>query len=476
MNRSNMTVRSGIQNLLFVMISQGVSLVLGIVKALVLPLTLSIMNFGYWQVYLLYLSYVGILSFGFNDGIYLRYGTYNYKDLPKSLFRTSIRFFVLFQIVLMFICFFLIVQYEPNKDKLYALFWVAINIPVAGLSGVFIYVLQITNQLKKYSFYNVIDKLLVLIVIGILFLLNKNQVNLFIIADSFSRIIVLVILCYSCRDILFGRGASLKLAIPEFVENIRVGIQLMLANLAGMLVLGFGRFVVERFENVSIYGGYSFAISTLNLVLVLISAIGLVLYPTLNRLDSKKFKEYFKNINILTSIFSFVTLLSYYLLVYFIRKFMESYTGILTYLPFIFGILYIQIKMQILINPFYKLLREERSMLKANVAGLILAVTIIIPSYLIFKSVSAIAIGTFIAMGIRLYLSEFFMYRKLNLREYKTIVFEVILITLFFLVSYKFEKITGLILYITILLLYVCTNMKFLSRIIRSILSKGDDR
>lgn len=81
------------KNLVYTLSSQGVSIILGILKVLILPFILGIEEFGYWQVYLLYVGYLGILSFGFNDGIMLKYGSLNNNQLPKPLLRSSIQIF-----------------------------------------------------------------------------------------------------------------------------------------------------------------------------------------------------------------------------------------------------------------------------------------------------------------------------------------------------------------------------------------------
>ena len=167
----------------------------------------------------------------------------------------------------------------------------------------------------------------------------------------------------SCKDIIFGRGIRYQFALKEIIDNVRIGIKLMLANFAGMLVLGFGRFLVERTASVEEYGIYAFAISTMNLVLVLITAIGLVIYPTLNRLDKNNYPNYFTKLNKVLVIIIFGLLVSLFPLKIFISRFMVDYVGIFSYLSIIFAIIFVQSKMQILINPYYKLLRKESMML-----------------------------------------------------------------------------------------------------------------
>ena len=420
----NNVIKTGIKNTIYVVSAQFISLLLGIARTLLLPILLGITNFGYWQVYLLYMSYVGIFALGFNDGIYLKYGKYEYDELPKETFRSSIRLFIIFQIAIMIIVS-IVIMFEPDSSKQLSMIWASINIPIAGLTGVLIYVLQITNQLKKYSFYTILDKITVLIIIVGVFLLKLDNFLIIIIADTLSRVLVMVLMINSCKDIILGKGIRYKSALKEIIDNVRIGIKLMLANFAGMLVFGFGRFLVERTASIEEYGIYSFAITTMNLVLVLITAIGLVIYPTLNRLDKNNYPNYFTKLNKVLVIIIFGLLVSLFPLKIFISRFMVDYVGIFRYLSIIFAIIFVQSKMQILINPYYKLLRKESMILRANLVGVIVAIIFITPMYILTKSITMVAIGTLLAMLIRLYLSEVYLKKEQGISSNKNIVFEL---------------------------------------------------
>jgi len=455
-------IKSGLRNIVIVVFAQAMSLVLGVVKILCLPLILGVTNNGYWQIYLLYLSYAGIFALGFNDGIYLRYGKYNYEDLPKQLFRSSIKTFLVLQLVITIIVS-LFVLLEADVEKKKAMMWASINIPIVGLSGILLYTLQATNQLKKYSFYNTLDKIIVLLLISIIYFFRIDQYTFIIIADTFSKIIVLLFMSYSCKEILFGKGSRLTLAYTELVENISVGIKLLLANLTGMLVLGFGRFIVERFESVEAYSSYSLALSTINLLVIFISAIGLVIYPTLNRLDKTLYSKYFVDLNKLIIILAFGMLIFYFPLYIFINKVMKEYVIIFEYLPIVFAIVFIQFKMQILINPYYKLLREEKAMLKANIVGLLFAVFIITPLYYMSKSVLMVAVGTLLAMTIRLYLSELYISKILNTHK-SNILVELLGIVIFILFSYQSNILFGFLGYLTVFLVFFISHIKIIKK------------
>lgn len=464
-------IRKGYKNTVFVAISQAVSLCLGIAKSLILPVLLGVSGFGYWQVYLLYVSYVGIFALGFNDGIYLRYGKYEYKDLPKPVFRSSIRIFIIFQLVMMVVVS-LFVLFEPDAQKQVAMLLASINIPIAGLTGVLIYVLQVTNQFKKYSFFTVLDKTIVLFIILIAFVLKHDSYMLIIGADLFTKATILVLLIVSCRGLILGKAADLHEGVREIFSDVNVGIKLMLANLTGMLVLGFGRFIVERFEKVEVYGTYAFAISTINMVLVFITAIGLVLYPTLSRIDKSRYGVFFVEINNILGVLSFVSLLGYFPLKLLIENYMQEYTPIFSYLPIIFALIIIQTKMQILINPFYKLLREERSMLFANLSGMLIAIALVLPMYFLTESVTMVALATFLAMIIRAYLSQHFLEKKLSRISLSVYFMEFSGLGLFLLFAYQNTLWIGFSGYFVVASLMVFIQRRIVQKLIRNLLKR----
>lgn len=452
-------IKTGIKNTIYVVGAQSINLLLGIARTLILPILLGLTNFGYWQVYLLYMSYVGIFSLGYNDGIYLRYGKYEYEDLPKEIFRSSIRIFIIIQLVIMLVTSTFIIS-EPDSSKQLSIFWASLNIPIAGLTGVLIHVLQITNQLKKYSFYTILDKVAVLIIIITMLSLKIDNFIIIIVADTLSRVLVLGLMMNSCREIIFGKGSGPNLAFKETFENIRVGIKLMIANFAGMLVLGFGRFLIERTESIETYGTYSFAVSTMNLVLVLITAVGLVIYPTLNRLDKSNYSSYFIKLNQILVVFGFGLLIVMFPLKIFIISFMPEYVDIFKYLSIIFAIIFVQSKMQILINPYYKLLRKENMMLNANLVGVIIAAMFIIPLYMMTKSVTMVAIGTLIAMMIRLYLSEISLKKEQGIANNRNIIIEVLGLFIFINCGLLDNIYLGLTGYFIIYLLFILFHLK----------------
>ena len=74
----------------FVLMSQIVVLIISVIRTLIVPKFLTVEDYGYWQTYLLYISYISILCLGFNDGIYLKYAKLGKEGLEKRNFSSAL--------------------------------------------------------------------------------------------------------------------------------------------------------------------------------------------------------------------------------------------------------------------------------------------------------------------------------------------------------------------------------------------------
>lgn len=464
----NKIIKTGVKNIFFVLLSQCISLLLSFTTAFVLPMFFEVAEFGYWQVYVFYTGYLGLFCFGFNDGIYLRYGKYDYHELPFKLVRSSVKLFVYMQLLITIIIT-VTFYFGSGSDKKFSFMLIALNIIIMGMNGTFVLVHQFTNRLKLYSFTTVVNKVLFLVSIILLLVLDLPDYKQIIIADTLTKIVVLFINLYYCKELIFGKSISLKLGLREFKENIQVGINLMIANLTGMMIIGLGRFMVERFLSIEEYGLYSFAISTTNLTLLFISSVSLALYPMLKRLSEEIIPHYYERINVVLCNFMFGMLCLYFIIYLVVKYYLPEYTSILNYLYILIPIVFAQGKMQLLINTYYKILREEKRMLRENISSVVIFIVIAVPIFLIYKSVLIISIGTLITMLWRCYASEVYIKRKMNINRFSNIFEELTIIVLFIGFAAFGSLIIGFTCYLFVLLVYSIkhfqTSKSFLNKI-----------
>ena len=75
-------------------IGQGLLLLFGFIQVLIIPKYLSVQGYGYWQLFMLYASYVGILHLGFIDGILVRWAGKSLDEVGGEI-KVAFRFLLL---------------------------------------------------------------------------------------------------------------------------------------------------------------------------------------------------------------------------------------------------------------------------------------------------------------------------------------------------------------------------------------------
>jgi O-antigen/teichoic acid export membrane protein len=105
------------------------SLAVSLITSFLLPYFISIEDYGYWQLFILFTGYVGFFAFGFNDGVHLNYATYSYNATTASKFSTfKNMLFVMSAIETLVLMVFLIVFIGPEHGKFYTFLFAILNI------------------------------------------------------------------------------------------------------------------------------------------------------------------------------------------------------------------------------------------------------------------------------------------------------------------------------------------------------------
>lgn len=439
-----------IQNIFYVCLSQTVILGIGLAKSILLPKFLTVNEFGYWQIYLFYTGFAGIFSLGFTDGIYLRYGTYEYADLPFRELRSAIRIYtgmllLLAVMITVFISFFI-----TDPPVRIAMLLATANIVIIGEYGLLTFIMQTTNQMKRYSFFSILDKIMFLGCIAGIIVLDYSNAFYIICADLAMKSIVVLLMLICCCHLFIGIGCIFSDAYKEFCFNIIVGIKLLLANSMGILILGIGRILIQWRCPLEAFAYYSFGISITSLILFLITAISLVLYPTLKRLPKENFAFYFDKINTIIIVYNLFSLFLYGPIYWSIQHFFIKYISICPYLNLLFIIVILQNKMNLLNNTFYKVLRKEGTMLWANLNCLVLFAVVTVPIFFFDNDVWWVALGTALAMLVRVYSSEYYLRKQLGIPQIPW--FEIINLLIFLVATTYFSlKLSYLLLVISAL-------------------------
>lgn len=428
-----------VKNFSLVFFAQIVILLVSVVRAIVLPKFLSVESFGYWSIYWFYTSYTAMFCLGYNDGLYLNYGGYEFRQLPIKLIRSANKLFVWGLASIASIACVLTGLLFKDKPEAFLCIFIFLNIPTVCLTGVFTHIFQITNKFKDYAFYSTIDKILVLLVIILLIFSKNANYKYIVVADFVGRLIVLLIMAYKLRLLLIGETEPLSESSAFLWDNMQDGIKLMIANLMGMLLIGGGRIIVQMLGNITDFALYSFGFSITGLILTAVSAVSLVLYPSIKKFPSERYPSLFVDVNAFTRLVGICSLLLYFPCFIFLEWFYPNYSAILPFLNLFFLIVYANIKISVLTNTFFNVLRKENTMLISNLICVLIFLVIGIIAYSFISEIWIIALCTFIALAIRCFSAEIYLARLMNIGLSKSMITELSYLGLFAISSCCFS-------------------------------------
>lgn len=443
------------KNISFTFLSNIVCTVVSVLVVFFVPKSVGVENYGYFQLYLFYINYTGFLHFGWADGVYLRYGGAYYKDLDKPMFATQFRLFVamelLFSIVLCSWAYFFVDLAE--KQVVYSLIGISMFL---ALPKTFLqYLLQGTNRIKEYATLIMIER----VVYGSLALLivfaQKDSFSLIIGTDLIGKFVALLYAFYHCRDIVFGHFGSLKDAFADVFANVKVGIKLMLANVASLLILGVVRWSIEHEWNVSVFGKISLTLSISNIMMLFIRSVSMVLLPTLRRTDSSKYASIYSSLKIGFLIAVLGALLLYYPLNTFLLYWLPAYADSLKYMAILFPLCIYEGKLSLLVETYLKTMRMEKVLLMSNIVTLVFSCLLTVLFVFVLENLTWTVLAILLIFAFRTFLGEFFLSQKLKIKIVRDGLLECFLVSAFVATSWFLNSVVGLIAYCLIYILYV---------------------
>ena len=443
-----------IKNLSYTFVSNILSLIISAVLVLVIPKLVGVETYGYYQLYLFYTSYVGVLYFGWCDGIYLRLGGKYYDDLDKPLYSTQFRFLGLMEIII-YVCIFLgSLLFINDVNKHFVIGAVCVAAVGMCLRWFITFILQPTARIKEYAIVTISEKILFVILTMTLMAVGYRDYKLILAADVLSKYVSLGIGIWYCRDIVFSKAAPIRTAISEIKENMSAGIKLMLASLSSMLIIGVVRFGVENHWDIATFGKVSLTLSLSNMVMTAINAIAVVMYPMLRRTNEGSLPKIYGIMRVLLMGIIFGGIVFYYPAYKILSLWLPQYAASLRYAAILLPMCAYESKMSMLVNTYYKTLRLENLLMKCNMAALGLSVVLTLVSTLVLNSVTAAIISILIVLIFRCVLSEIILSAKMPIKVIKDIVIELIM-TVAFIICNWFFGVWGMIAYFICYLIYI---------------------
>lgn len=458
-----------IKNFSLALTSNLVSLLVSTLVVLVVPKLIGVEEYGYWQLYLFYSSYVGFLHFGWNDGIYLRYGGKEYNELDKGLFFTQFYMLVILQIVITTIIFVISEIFVIDTNKIFVIQMTAICLFNVNVGSILLFILLGTNRIKEYAKITMMGKVLYCCMIIAFLVVGIREFKLLIVADLIGKFISLLYSMYYCRDIVFRRVSTFYFSFRETIENISVGIKLMFANIASMLIIGVVRFGIERSWDVTTFGKFSLTLSVSNLMMLFINTVGMIMFPILRRTDEKKLPSIYETMRTFLMVLLLGMLIVFYPLKVVLSAWLPQYSDSLMYMALVFPMSVFEGKMALLISTYLKTLRKEKLLLKINLVSLVLSVMLSFVTTIVLKNLDLAIVSIVIVLAFRCVLAEMFLSKILGIEVFKDITLELTLIFIFILTGWFVNSWLTVLAYAVAYAIYLLIKRKDINGTIKNI-------
>ena len=320
--------------------------------------------------------------------------------------------------------------------------------------------MQITNRIDIYAKLILTERICLLLLVFFCLTVGYNQFCKMYWAKLGSVVIVAVCGSYFCRNLLKPRFYTFKQNFQEAIFNIEIGIKLMIANIASMLIIGVIRYGISIGWDIATFGKVSLTLGISNFLMIFINSISVVFFPMLKRMDNEKLPILYVKIRSMLAIILFFMLLFYYPLKEILSWWLPQYVDSLIYMSVLFPICLFESKVGLLVNTYLKSMRQEALMLKINVCSVIIAIIVTYFTVFIIHDLDVVVLSIVLLYAFRCELAEYFIEKMLNVSIKKDVCVEMVLVSIFIVTGYVFNSWFSLLIYGCAYVLYLCFNYR----------------
>ncbi|MFC2012623.1 lipopolysaccharide biosynthesis protein, partial [Chloroflexota bacterium] len=400
-------------------------IVFSFITILIIPKYLTLVGYGYWQLFVLYASYVGISHLGFNDGALLRWAGRGLNQVGSEI-RTALGFLFLEQlavIVPLIVLLYFILQ-PPLQ-------WIGLMLLpytfVINLVTFFTFTTQAVRKFKLLTVVNVGRSCAFLLFVLLLLGLGHLDYKYVIFASIGAYFLAILTFALWLRQYLWSKSfffhGSPDVKLPPtnniskmkrhlaFLwaygkENINIGIFVLLGNFVVILVITMDRLIVSSFFPIEQFAVYAFALMVTGIIYTFVGAIAQVFFPNLSAM-TRVLRARAYQLGKPAIIITWASILILYfplarLIEFILPKYIDS-------LP-IMGILMCTVGfgslIQILHTSYYMVYRRQRQYFIWGLTSLALSVILNIIAIKVWGTLESVAIATLISFSIWYTLNE----------------------------------------------------------------------
>lgn len=374
-------------NIMRVFSANFLTMISGILVGFIVPVVLSLDSYAYVKTYTLYAGYIGFLHLGFIDGMYIKYGGKTLDEINKSTLKAEHNIFIVSQIIMTIIFFIVGVI---NRNFIISLLAISILPINTGAFHKLFY--QSTGQFKKFAKISYIYTIIYLLLnLTFAFLLKSDNYIFYCLTSLIGNIVVFFILEYKFLKTFRHIKATYE---KKIIDNIKIGFIILIANLGIVIFNAIDLWFVKLGLKVEDFAYYSFAVSMLNVINVMVMSVSITFYNYLAKKEDEVFINKLKIYFIIIGAFSSLCYFGFAMIVdLFIKKYIPS----LALIAISFAAFPYMILIKGLFINLYRARKNEKKYLKVMILMVIMAIVYNFIAISFFKTKESIAYATLLA-------------------------------------------------------------------------------
>lgn len=449
-----------IKNVIKVLLSNATLAIISIVSSFVFPMLLTVVDYAYYQEYMMYLSYINICHLGLASGMFLNYAGKKYKDIKNDQYKSEI--LLLFLILSFFTFIFLILS---GATQSILILYISISLFPQCLLASFYSLYQSWGRFTEYSVLNVLPKFLLMIFVIVMYVffdkINSKLIILFYVCT------IWIIAAYFIIEFYVKTNSSKtnSLFSKKNMITLSGGFLITLGNYINVLFCSVDKQFVNIFYDKTMFAFYSFAMAMQNIMTLLITSVSSPLYANLAKNEYNS-----QNINDLKSvllIFGAYSGCALFIVKFFIETFVIKYAYSINIVSIFFAVFPAMAVISIIYINLYKIERKFKKYVFNLISMVFISIVLNGISVAFELGVLGIAYATMLSYYIWLLLVQRDFAYKLRIKDY---CYLAIYLILFFTYRNINNSIIGFSLYFISI---SAVNVFFYQKLIFKFVRKG---
>jgi len=422
------------------------SVILSTITGIIIPKYMGSTHYGYWQVFVLYLTYIPYLHLGLVDGIYLREGGKDYSEVDKPMLHTQFWMSLSYDFVIAGAFFATGLSLSGGHRVVLCLtaFECMFYMPRVFCQ----YVLQATGRVEDYAKNLVLERIICASLQLVFIFTGHSDLVWMASSEIIGKCVSLASILYRCRGFVRGRGVGLIPGWHAIKEDFKSGCKLTFSTVSGMLLIGIIQFAVEFHWPIEMFGMVSFALVSVESTVAFINQISIVLYPLLKQSGSDAYAKIFFSSGSAITLLGTIVLACYYPLQSLLDKFLPSYATALVYLGYLMPLCLFESRTSLLLNTFLKTLRKEKRMMEINIVMLALSLASTFLTIGFLRNLDAVVCSIVLLLVFRSALSEHAVHGGLDIHDWEEFIVDVGISAVFLVCSFAVKGLCGWLLFV----------------------------